>query len=407
MLAVASPVSAASARASAAKRGAEWIASKQADDGGFFESGQRVDQAAETLAAMVAGGLSGRAVNRAVAYVRKHASSGATRGAYTGRIVAGLIAGGGDPHDASGDDLVAKLHEQYDEGTGAYDTENLFTNLTGANGVVAADGSLPKKAVAYINGHECAGGGFGFENDCSKGPDADTSAWVINVLVAAGHEGDAQVGRAKAYLLSAQQDDGGFGFTKDKTTSADSTGLVLAAIEALGEAATAAPWRQADGDDPVKALLGLQDDSGAFRFVASSRKGNALSTTNAVPGLAKTSYPVPRIETPEASPAATAAPARTTAPTSGAGGGAGPGSVGTSQSPSVVPSASAAATVSPGASPSSAPVSAAQPPPFGATSQETDDEGGLPALVVLGGLALVAAAAGYGVWWSARGRAKP
>ena len=121
----------------------------------------------------------------------------------------------------------------------------------------------------------------------------DTSAWVINVLSAAGQKGHSAVASAKTYILSVQQADGGFGFTKDKSTSADSTGLVLSAIQALGERTTKAPWRQDDGGDPVKALLPLQDSSGGFRFTSSTRSPNGLSTQQRRPGAREGRVPDP------------------------------------------------------------------------------------------------------------------
>jgi uncharacterized membrane protein YgcG len=320
----------ASARGDAAHEGAAWIAREQESDGGFFASGQRVDQTAEMLASMLAGGVDGRALKRAVGYMRTRAAAGASRGAYTGRIVAGLVAAGENPRSFDGTDFVAKLDEQYDESSGVYDTENLFTNLMGANGALAANQTLPAQAIAYIKDNACSAGGFGFENDCAAGPDVDTSAWVINVLVAAGQKSDPAVSSAKAYILSVQRSDGGFGFTKDKSTSADSTGLVLSAIEALGERSSKAPWRQDDGGDPVKALLKLQHSSGGFRFVAASKTPNALSTINAVPGLARIAYPIPKVDlsaTPKPTPTRTPAPAQTPKP-DGNGGSSGGGSTG-------------------------------------------------------------------------------
>jgi prenyltransferase beta subunit len=406
VLGLAVPAGAASPRADAARRGADWIASQQQDDGGFFTSGQRVDVAAETVAAMVAGGVTGRPVDRARAYLRKNASAGATRGAYTGRIVAGVIAVGADPQAFANTNLVAKLEEQYDEASGAYDTENLFTNLMGANGALAAQERLPDKAIAYILSHECSGGGFGFQNACAEGADVDTTAWAIDLLVAAGQQATEQVARAKAFLLSVQQSDGGFGFTKDKATSADSTGLVLTAIEALDESALKAPWRQSDGDDPVKALLALQTSNGSFRFTASAGKGNALSTTNAVPGLNKLTYPIAAPETPEPVATASAAPPPA-AP-------AAPAPAARTPRPSRAPVSSfAPIVVSP--SPSVAPGPAGSPAalgtpavfgPFAGSSEQRDDSGSSSGLVWTG-LVLVAGIAGYGVWWYTRGRATP
>ena len=400
------PPAHASARGDAARKGADWIAGEQADDGGFFASGQRVDQTAETLAAIVAGGVRGRPVTRAVSYLRKHAASGATRGAYTGRIVAGLVAAGENPREFAGTDFVAKLDDQYDKGSGAYDTENLFTNLMGANGAVAVRKALPAKAAAYIGDNACSKGGFGFQNGCAEGPDVDTSAWVINVLVAAGRKSDPAVDSARTYILSVQRDDGGFGFTQDKSTSADSTGLVLSAIEALGERTTKAPWRRGDGGDPVKALLPLQHSSGGFRFVSSSKSPNALSTMNAVPGLARVAYPIPKITeaptTPKPTSAPTAAPTRpptTQAPRAPA---SAPPRAATSGATSTATQASPPrASAAPRGVP--APVPSGQAltftaPPAGPFSDVAEPAQTISPGVLWAGLGVVVAGAGAGTW---------
>ena len=401
----------ASARGDAARRGADWIADQQEEDGGFFSSGQRADQTAETLAAMIAGGVTTeRPVNRAVAYLRKNAAAGATRGAYTGRIVAGLVAAGENPRSFAGTDFVAKLDEQYDEGSGAYDTENLFTNLMGANGTLAAKGALPAQAIAYIKDNACSNGGFGFENGCAEGPDVDTSAWVINVFAAAGRRDDPAVASAKTYILSVQRDDGGFGFTADKSTSADSTGLVASAIQALGERTTKAPWRQDDGDDPVKAILPLQHTSGGFRFVSTSKSPNALSTNNAVPGLARVAYPVPKTDvtaSPKPTTAPTSAPTRTSTPAGPRTGGQQqqqqqqrpPTSGGSATTTATQASPGAGAGAGAGASPAAGRTLAFTPQPsapFGATSSIPDET--IPAGVLWAGLGVVVAGAGAGTW---------
>jgi hypothetical protein len=378
-----SDVRAAAPRIDAARRGAEWIASQQQEDGGFFASGQRVDQTADALVSFVAGRGAGATAPRALENIRRNGADGATRGAYTGRIIAAIVAGGEDPRSFGGTDYVAKLTAQYDAQTGRYDSENLFSNLQGANGMLASGERLPGKAIDAIYANACSGGGFGYENGCANGADVDTTAWAINVLVAAGRRSDAEVASARAFLLSAQQQDGGFGFTRDKPTSADSTGLVLSAIDALREKAIATPWRQDDGDDPVQALLPLQDEDGSFRFVASSRKGNALSTINAVPGLGGVAYPINRINPSTSRPA----PAANTSGREQDGGG--------TTAPMSSPSASPGASGSP--SPTPAPIATDPTAPFAATTSE--DGGGVPTAAVWGGLAGVAGVTGGTVWW--------
>lgn len=391
LVAVAPYAGAAAPRIEAARRGAGWIASQQQEDGGFFTPGQRVDQTAEALASFIAGGGSGHSVERALGHIRREGPAASSRGAFTGRIVAALVAAGEDAQSFGGTDYVSRLIDQYDKRSGAFDTENLFSNLQGANGALAAGIRLPDEALERISAHACEAGGFGYENRCAKGPDTDTTAWAINVLVAAGRRNDPQVASARTFLLSVQQADGGFGFTRDKATSADSTGLVLSAIEALGEKATAPPWEQSDGDHPVKALLKLQDDDGSFRFVASSRAGNALSTTNAVPGLASVAYPVPRASAQAARGGTTPAPAPA-ARGDGVSGARAPGAA-AGTAPSSTPT--------PSGSPSAGPSSSAAAP-FAQTAAEDAGDGGLPAFALWGGLAAIAGLAGGGAWWLSR-----
>lgn len=283
-------VGSATASDAPAKHAADWIVSRQQSDGAFGSATERASDTGETLAAVVAGGASGAPVDKALAYIKAHGKAAATEGAYTGRIIAGLVAGGQNPSE-----YVKILHSQYNAATGQYDPKNFFSDLLGANGANAAKDTIPGLAIAYIERGQCADGGFAFSADCSKGSDVDTTAWAINVLIASGHKADQGVSRAKSFLLSVQRPDGGFKFSSNTPvdeTSSDSTGLAIAAINALGEDAQKAPWLQKDGDDPVKALLALQTSSGSFRQNKSVASGNLESTVNAIPGLARKSYPV-------------------------------------------------------------------------------------------------------------------
>lgn len=279
-------------RLNSAFRAAQWVVARQESNGAFFNQTQSAHQTAETLAAIVAGGVTGDPVAKGLGYISANGPAAATKGAFTGRIIAGIVAGGADPRAFGGVDYVATLDGQYNATTGAFDVSNFFANLLGANGALAARRALPAQAIAYLRANECAGGGFGFSNGCVE-PDTDTTALAVNVLVGAGLRTDSIVTRARSFLLSRQNPDGGFGFASSfPPTSGDSTGLGLALIAALGEEAQSHPWLQPDGDDPVRALLALQDSDGAFKFSFSDVTGNAFSTVNAIPGMAGATFPI-------------------------------------------------------------------------------------------------------------------
>lgn len=305
-------------RLTSARRAAQWIVDRQENNGAFFGPTQRVDQTGETLAAVVAGGITGAAVTSALNYIRTNGQAGATRGAFTGRIIAGIVAGGQDPRSFGGVDYVAILASQYDQATGAWESSDVFSNLLAANGALAAGVALLPQAVAYLRSHECASGGFGFSNGCAFGADTDTTAMAVAVFVAAGLGLDPVVARARTFIASRQNADGGFGFAESfPPTSGDSTGLALAAIAAIGEEAQAHPWQQTDGDDPVKTLLSLQDASGAFRFSSSDTDGNAFTTVNAIPGMAGRFLPIRGASTPPVEPTPSGSPAPSGSPVPG------------------------------------------------------------------------------------------
>jgi hypothetical protein len=288
---LAAPAAYADDRDDAAAAAANWIASQQTNTGAFFFNDQDPHETGKALAAVIAGGASSDVIDNALGYIRTNGDR-VKRGSYLGRMIGGIVAAGGDPSNLGGVNYVGRLKSKLKD-SGAYDA-NFFGHFEAANGLLAAGEDVPDKAIDYITSNECDGGGFGYDDGCPKGPDVDSTSWAINVLVAADEQDHPAVSRARSFLLASQKSDGGWGFTKDEETSADSIGLALAAIEALGEEATSSPWLQPSGNNPLAALFSLQNSDGSFRKSPSASDGNMLATTNALPGLAGLSYPIPK-----------------------------------------------------------------------------------------------------------------
>ncbi|WP_428934504.1 prenyltransferase/squalene oxidase repeat-containing protein [Streptomyces sp. ACT015] len=128
------------------------------------------------------------------------------------------------------------------------------------------------KAVAWLSGQQCADGSFAaFRADparaCAASTPVDTNstAAAAQALAALGGHRDA-VGKAVGWLKSAQNKDGGWGYTAGDATDANSTAVVVGALVAAGE-------RPADvrtgGHSPDDALLKLAlpcADGGAFAY---------------------------------------------------------------------------------------------------------------------------------------------
>lgn len=286
----------ASSDGGAAARGAAWIAARQQPGGEFFRAGQPADGVADAITALVAGGGRQAVVERAIPYLRTHAWERASkRAAYAGRVVMALVAAGQNPRAFAGHDFVARIKAFYDPVTGFYDTGSAqFSNSLAALGLLAAGESLPPEAMRAIRLSRCPDGGFSFDPGCAnrEGSDVDTTSMVLCVLVAAGvPPTDGVRADARAFLLAAVNGGGGYGFYADEPTNANSTGLALAAIAALKENPTAAPWKT-PGGNPRAALLALQTSSGGFRRDATFADADAFATVQAVPGAAGLALPV-------------------------------------------------------------------------------------------------------------------
>lgn len=270
---------------SAAHRGAQYLVDHPIED-----APHRV---AETLVAVVAGGITGPPVARAVSAMTAAGPSAAKRAGEAGLLVMGLVAAGHDPRD-----YVERLRTFYDARIGMYDMQQ-FQNALALLGVVAAGERIPEQALTFLRVNRCPDGGIPVQVPCGgAGGHVDVTALVLQALVAHGlPPSDPLRADARSFLVAAQNDEGGFGDKARGTTNANSTGLALAAFVALG----GTPRR-----DPRPVLLALQQSDGRFHQDASSEGDSHMATRQVVPGLAGRPYPV------QPNPAPTAAAGTTT-----------------------------------------------------------------------------------------------
>ncbi|MEV5881374.1 prenyltransferase/squalene oxidase repeat-containing protein [Streptomyces sp. NPDC052020] len=132
----------------------------------------------------------------------------------------------------------------------------------------------PARAVDWLTGQQCADGAFApFRADPAKPCDAKTmvdtnsTAAAVQALAALGGH-DAATGKAVAWLKSAQNKDGGWGYSPGGPSDANSTSVVIGALVAAGQK----PERVArGGKTPYDALLAFAlpcdgEGEGAFAF---------------------------------------------------------------------------------------------------------------------------------------------
>jgi hypothetical protein len=279
-------------RLDSARRGADYLVAHEGADGTFFGD-PAPHHVAETLVALVAGGVSGDPVARALAAIAAAGPAAASRAGEAGLLVMGIVAAGENPRDFHGGDYVARLQSFYNPLLGEYDTQ-MFQNALAMLGALAAGETLPREAITFLRVIQCVDGGFPVQIPCgAAGGHVDVTAMTIDALVRAGiPASDPLRANARTFLIGAQNAEGAFGDGAGKSTNANSTGLALTAIAALGESATAPPWRQPDGDDPVARLGALQQQDGSFRQSAAFAGALDLATRQAVPGMAARALPL-------------------------------------------------------------------------------------------------------------------
>ncbi|MEU9349611.1 prenyltransferase/squalene oxidase repeat-containing protein [Streptomyces griseoloalbus] len=151
-----------------------------------------------------------------------------------------------------------------------------------------ADVEPPRDAVDWLTGQQCADGSFApYRADTAKACDAKTmvdtnqTAAAVQALAALGGH-DAVTDKAVDWLKSAQNKDGGWGYTAGGASDTNSTSVVIGALAAAGE--KPAEVRKG-GKSPYDALLALAlpcegDGAGAFAFQP-DKKGKPAANADA------------------------------------------------------------------------------------------------------------------------------
>jgi hypothetical protein len=223
--------------------------------------------------------------SRAITYTHAQTGTGPLKPGTAGQLAVAVVAGGGAPYNFGGMNIVHELTGTYNAATGAYSTTAVPASIVNQPwavlGLAAVQETVPVSATDYLISLQNADGGWGFPG---WGSDADTTAQVLQALIASGNAGPthAKVLEGLDYLRSAQLDSGGWGWG---SPSADSTAAAIQALVAAGYTPVTESW--AHLPNPHTALLDLQQADGSFSgYVV------VLSTADAIPGLAEAPLPI-------------------------------------------------------------------------------------------------------------------
>jgi hypothetical protein len=277
-------------RAIAAASALEWLRTQQDPAGGYGES---VSGALEALMAVGANrhpASTWRAADDAASaedFLRRMGRRFAGDGAAAAGKLAVALAGAGACRPAR---LPTPL-DFLDADAGVFAPDSGF-NAWGILGTAALSQTIPATAVDALAVQQQDNGGW--EWQAGFGADTNTTALAVQALIAAGGDpADPAITAALAFFDDAQQPDGGFVYdpaTPEYGSDANSTAYVVQALVAAGEDPAGERWSAA-GATPYDFLLSLQQPDGSFVWQPGT-PANLVTTAQVVPALLGRPYPL-------------------------------------------------------------------------------------------------------------------
>jgi hypothetical protein len=299
LLALLAPVAASAQEAtpaanSAVAGAAAWLQSQQAADGGFpgFSGESDAGATADAIIALAAAGNAGVTVDlsKAVEFLAANALVYAQTGpGQAAKLVLAIAAAGGDPTNVESVNplSIVEVSAAGDSGMIGFGP---FDHALGVLALVATETEVPAQAIEVFRTTQVEDGSWAFDGSTTAGAgDTNTTAVVIQALVAAGQGDDPIVAKALEYLKSTQTDSGGFPYQPGQTPNGDanSTAIVVQAILATGQDPASTDWKDAGA-----ALAAFQNPSGAFRYTDDEPDDNLFATLQALPAIAGQPYPI-------------------------------------------------------------------------------------------------------------------
>lgn len=290
--------------APAVESAVQWLLTQQAEDGGFIGFSGESDAGAtvDAVLALASAQQVGIDVDleTAMQYLESQAlvyaqfSPGAAA-----KLSMALVAAGMDPHDIDNVDpmsIVVVAAGLGMIGLGPYD------HALGLQALVATGEPVPDAAIQASRDSQSEDGSWAFDGTTTPGAgDTNTTAQMVMGLIAAGVH-DEMVDRGLAYLAGTTNADGGYPYQPGAESDANSTALVLQAFIAAAD-----PDLADAQDEALGALLGMQNESGAFAYMRSVPDDNQFATAQAIPAVVGVAFPLPVmvavLATPEATPA--------------------------------------------------------------------------------------------------------
>lgn len=204
-----------------------------------------------------------------------------------------ITAMGQNPRTFGSTDYVSVLKDFHKENQ-IGDATTINDDIFGILALISAGEEAGDPTIAdaknFILTHQNNNGGWGFT--LTSDPDTNITSSAIVALVAAGVSGsDPRIQNALSFLQNTQNDDGGFPYSPGTGSDSSSTAWVLWALNSLNIAP--ASWTKSS-NTPISFLESNQADTGYFKFQSKSSEDNfsAVTTAYAVIALQGKSLPI-------------------------------------------------------------------------------------------------------------------
>jgi Squalene-hopene cyclase C-terminal domain/Prenyltransferase and squalene oxidase repeat len=259
--------------------------------GGFGPVAGRPSADLETAWAAMGLAAVGRRVSPATA---RFIAARAPRMTDTGdieRTILGLVAAGRSPRNAGGANLVATLLRRH-RSDGSF--ERLVNRTSFAVLALRAAGrstrdTTVRRAAAWVASQQNRDGGFNFGG--RGGPSGiDDTAAAVQALRAAGRPRRGAVARAAAFIARTQNPDGGFPLQPGAGSNAQSTAWAIQALVAAGRDPDRV--RRRGSRSPLGYLRTLVASNGSVRYSRTSAQTPVWVTAQALTALARRPFPI-------------------------------------------------------------------------------------------------------------------
>jgi hypothetical protein len=287
----------------------EWLTAQQLENGAFAgfsgeaDAGTTVDAVIALVAARNQGIDTSDAIDAAMAYLASedvalvYEQIGVGQAA---KLVLAIVATGGDPTDFVGNNPLAIVENGQDSEIGIYGA-GIYDHAYALIALAVTGSDVPETAITALESTQLDLGGWAFDASTDAlAADSNTTAMVIQALVATGNENHSMVQGGLEYLLTVLDDEGGAGYQPGAEADANSTALVAQAQMAVGN----------DASRAIASLQQFQLPSGAYFYQYTDTTENLFSTVQVIPAAAGQNLPIlPQSDatpgsTPEASPVA-------------------------------------------------------------------------------------------------------